>query len=330
VAVDRRADGHVIKKYQVEGEYVEEGARLYDIADLSTVWIEAQIYEDELAFLRLKQPVSATTNAFPTQKFPGEVAFIHPHLDRTSRTIRVRFDVDNPQHDLRPGMYATVTLGVPAGQLELLLKAATAEWVKGTSLDTLGRGLFSPAGPIAPAGLGPALNMARERALLQRGLVLAVPERAIIDTGSRKVVYREYLPNVFEGVLVEVGPRMVGPDKTAVLYPVVHGLEPGDKVVTTGSFLIDAETRLTSGASSTYFGASAGPQGTEHRAAITAGAFLMEDEDAKIKAALGKLSTPDRRLALAQEFCPIKPANRLGTMGVPFKVILKGKPVFLC
>src|SRR5262249_61952990 len=99
--------------------------------------------------------------------------------------------------------------------------------------------------------------------LLQKGLVLALPERAVIDTGSRKVVYREYLPNVFEGVLVELGPRMMGPDKATVLYPVVHGLAAGDKVVTTGSFLIDAETRLTAGAGSTYFGASARPQGPE-------------------------------------------------------------------
>src|SRR5207247_2890709 len=102
--------GHVIRKYQIEGEYVEEGARLYDLADLSTVWIEAQIYEDDLAFLQEGLPVSAITRAFPNREFKGKIAFVHPHLDASTRTLRVRMDINNPQHDLRPGMYATVKL----------------------------------------------------------------------------------------------------------------------------------------------------------------------------------------------------------------------------
>src|SRR5207244_1316060 len=98
--------GHVIKKYQVEGEYVEEGARLYDVADLSTVWIEAQVYEDEVAFLQADLPVSATAKSFPNREFRGKLAFLHPHLDTGTRTLKVRFDMDNPHHQLRPGMYA--------------------------------------------------------------------------------------------------------------------------------------------------------------------------------------------------------------------------------
>lgn len=321
--------GHVIKKYQVEGEYVEEGARLYDVADLENVWIQAQVYEDQLPFIRVGLPVSATTNAYPTRKFTGEVAFIFPHLDRASRTVTVRFDTHNHGHELRAGMYATVTLAVPATELKLLSQAAHEDWASGTTLDSLAHVLFAPGGPLTPAGLAPALQMAKQQTLLQRGVVLAVPERAIIDTGSRKIVYREYLPHEYEGVLVELGPRTVGPDK-AVYYPVVRGLEAGDKVVTTGSFLIDAETRLTSGVGSTYFGASGGPQGTDRRSAVTAGASGVEDEDAKVKAALGKLSTPDRRLAEEQGFCPVLQDNRLGSMGVPVKVVVKGQPVFLC
>ena len=119
--------GHIIKKYQVEGEYVEEGARLYDVADLSTVWIEAQIYEDELAFLKPGLPVSATTRTFPNREFKGNLAFIHPHLDTGTRTLKVRFDMDNPHHELRPGMYVTVTLQVPATQLNLLPPDAERE-----------------------------------------------------------------------------------------------------------------------------------------------------------------------------------------------------------
>ena len=83
---------------------------------------------------------------------------------------------------------------------------------------------------------------------------MAVPERAVIDTGSRKIVYREAEPDVYEGVEVQLGPRC-GP-----FYPVIRGLQAGDRVATAGSFLIDAETRLTAGAGSTYFGIRAGPR----------------------------------------------------------------------
>src|SRR5260370_29392102 len=100
--------GHIIKKYQVEGEYVEEGARLFDVADLSTVWIEAQFYEDELAYLKEGQEISATVKGFPT--FRGKIAFVHPHLDAATRTPRVRFDVDNADHNLPPATYPPATL----------------------------------------------------------------------------------------------------------------------------------------------------------------------------------------------------------------------------
>jgi multidrug efflux pump subunit AcrA (membrane-fusion protein) len=287
--------GHVIKKYQVEGEYVEEGARLYDVADLSTVWIEAQVYEDEVAFLHdavaKKLPVTATTKSFPDREFKGVVAFIHPHLDASTRTLKVRFDMDNPHHELRPGMYATVTLKVPASRLNLLPKDAGE----------------------------------KQKQFHEQGLVLAVPERAVIDTGSRRVVYREAEPDVYEGVEVQLGPRC------GIFYPVIRGLKAGDRVATSGSFLIDAETRLTAGASSAYFGASAGPQGGDRRSGtVAARPSMTRDEEDKVKAELAKLDPEDRRLAEAQGYCPIQKVNRLGSMGPPVKVLVKGQPVFLC
>jgi hypothetical protein len=154
--------------------------------------------------------------------------------------------------------------------------------------------------------------------------VLAVPERAVIDTGSHKFVYREAEPDVFEGVEVELGPRCGG------FYPVVRGLQPGDRVATTGSFLIDAETRLTAGVGSTYFGASGGPH-AEHRAATTAARpSLTRDPDSKVQAALAKLSAEDRRLAQEQGYCAVQTHTRLGAMGVPYLVEMRGHKVFLC
>jgi multidrug efflux pump subunit AcrA (membrane-fusion protein) len=287
--------GHVIRKYQVEGEYVEEGARLYDVADLSTVWIQAQAYEQDLPFIKEGMPVRAKTAAFPNREFAGRVSFVQPHLDQASRTVTARLDIENPEHQLRPGMYATVRFQISPSQLDLLTAAAPE----------------------------------KERAALQKGQVLAVPESSVIDTGSRKIVYRESSPGVFEGIEVRLGPRMVDA-KNVAYYPVITGLAEGDKVVTSGSFLIDAETRLNPAAGSIYFGGTgSGAKGSQGRAATVRPSTPSEEEE-DIKAALAKLSPEDRSLAEAQKFCPILSDNRLGAMGVPVKVVLEGKTVFLC
>jgi len=289
LAIRSPINGHVIKKYAVEGDYVEAGNRLYDVADLSSVWIEAQVYEDEIAFLKVGQAVSAVARSFPNREFKGTIAFIHPHLDASTRTLRVRFDMGNPDHELRPGMYATVKLQMAATQLNLLPAEASSE----------------------------------ENQSYDKGLVLAVPERAVIDTGSRKIVYREAEPDVFEGVEVQLGPRC------GAFYPVLRGLKAGERVATSGSFLIDAETRLTAGAGSTYFGASGGPKELSHSAA-TARTSTTRDEDDRVQGTLALLSSDDRVLVQAQSHCPILPSNRLGAMGKPVKVLIKGQPVFLC
>ena len=107
--------GHVIQKYVREGQYVEVGTPLYEVADITTVWIQAQIYEDDMAFLPLgdsadssrqleanQLDVTATARAFPNEVFRGKLTFIYPHVDQDTRTVTVRFEVDNPEHKLRP------------------------------------------------------------------------------------------------------------------------------------------------------------------------------------------------------------------------------------
>ena len=87
--------------------------------------------------------------------------------------------------------------------------------------------------------------------------MLAIPVFSAIETGEQTIVYRESLPGVYEGTLVSVGPRMAGPDGVT-FYPVLSGLSAGDRIVTSGSFLVDAETRLNPAAGSIYFGGSGG------------------------------------------------------------------------
>src|SRR5262249_36894317 len=273
--------GHVIRKYQVEGEYVEEGARLYDVVDLSTVWVQAQVYEDELALLQKGMAVSATTLAYPNRTFAGTLSFIHPHLDQSTRTLTVRFDMDNPEHELRPGMYATIKLQVPVARLDATNQAWMDEWRTRLAADLALHAADPGSGPLAAGGIEPLLHMGLQSALLSRGLVLAVPDGSVIDTGSRKVVYRQETPGVYEGVEVRLGPRMLAPDGVA-FYPVLHGLEAGEEVVTNGSFLIDAETRLNPAAGSIYYGGSGGTKGGSASVASMR-PTTPADEDQEIK-----------------------------------------------
>ena len=298
LAVRSPIDGHVIKKYQTEGRYVDEGSPLYDVADLNTVWIQAQVYEDDLSFLppeshELRKedrlPVLATARAFPGETFAGTLSFLYPHVDQETRTLTVRFELSNPDGRLKPGMTASVKLSLPPERLA------------GKS--------------------GVAARLKRDG----RG-VLAVPEGSVIDTGALTLVYREESPGVFDGVRVDLGPRMTGPDG-ATYFPVLSCLEPGQAVVAAGSFLIDAETRLNPAAGSIYIGGSGGgakPGGSAVRPSTP------EDSDSKVKAGLSKLAPADRQLAEAQNTCPVLDGSRLGSMGAPVKLVLDGKPVFVC
>ena len=106
--------GTVMQKMVVEGQYVAEGTDLYLLADLSRVWLVAQVYEYELGGLRVGQGAEATVSALPGQTFRGRVAFIEPVLDRDTRSARVRIDLSNPGNRLKPGMFADATLDAPA------------------------------------------------------------------------------------------------------------------------------------------------------------------------------------------------------------------------
>jgi len=179
--------------------------------------------------------------------------------------------------------------------------------------------------------------------LAKPGEVLAVPDRAVVDTGSKKIVYVEREPGLFDGVLVELGPRTSG------FYPVVGGLEPGQRIAAAGAFLIDAETRLNPAAAAAYVGASGGSQTSKSPAVRGSKAAAkppgsdrsskndatkenlgtthkFSDEELK---SISQLKEPDRQAAQAQRFCPIT-NEPLGSMGMPYKMIVQGQTVFLC
>jgi membrane fusion protein, copper/silver efflux system len=151
------------------------------------------------------------------------------------------------------------------------------------------------------------------------GQVLSVPQMAVIDAGARKVVFVESMPGMFDGVEVVLGPRC------GDSYPVVRGLEPGQRVAVAGAFLLDAETRLNPSLVAGYFGAGRG----ERVAAPGPTTGANKTNDTASASALSQLEPEDRLLAERQNLCPVtnKP---LGSMGAPMRIVVSDQVVFLC
>lgn len=104
------AGGIVVEKNVVEGDRIMPGMTLYGIADLSQIWIEAEVFEKDLGMVREGQQAVATFEAYPGRRFAGRVTFVHPTVSIQSRTGRLRIELPNPDFLLRPGMYASVEL----------------------------------------------------------------------------------------------------------------------------------------------------------------------------------------------------------------------------
>jgi len=102
--------GTVIRKPVVEGQYVEEGTTLFELADLSRVWVIASVPEQDIRSVRVGEAVEVSVDAYPSLLLKGRVGFIEPVLDPDSRTVRVRTELANPGGTLKPNMYARIAL----------------------------------------------------------------------------------------------------------------------------------------------------------------------------------------------------------------------------
>ncbi len=129
------ASGVVVQKSALEGEYVKTGARIYTIADLSTVWVMLDAYESDLQWVRSGQEVEFQAEAFPGETFTGKIEFIDPVLDPSTRTARVRVSLANPRGKLKPEMFvrAVVKAGLRArpGEESPLVIPASAPLITG-------------------------------------------------------------------------------------------------------------------------------------------------------------------------------------------------------
>lgn len=109
-------DGVVMEKQAVKGAHIMPGQTLYKIADFSTVWVEADVYETEMPLVRIGARAVVTLDAYPEERFTGRVVYIYPYVDEKSRTNKVRYEFANRGGRLKPGMYANVEISAgPTG-----------------------------------------------------------------------------------------------------------------------------------------------------------------------------------------------------------------------
>ncbi len=110
-------DGVVIEKMALRGKKVMPGESLYKVADLSTIWVQAEIYEYEISAVTLGQTAGITLTSYPGERFRGKVSYIYPILTEKTRTVKVRFEFPNTNDwKLKPQMYANVELRIPFGK----------------------------------------------------------------------------------------------------------------------------------------------------------------------------------------------------------------------
>jgi hypothetical protein len=145
ITISSPASGFVIEKEVVEGASVQAGMRLYRIAALTKVWVEAEVYEADLAQVKVGQDASVTLDYLPGKSYEAKVSYIYPYLNAEARTGRVRVELSNKDLELRPGMYASVQLSTePTPRLQVPTSAVIYTGPRRLVFVDLGEGRFRP------------------------------------------------------------------------------------------------------------------------------------------------------------------------------------------
>jgi Cu(I)/Ag(I) efflux system membrane fusion protein len=177
-------NGYVVQKTALQGMRVMPGEKMFDLADLSTVWVISDIYEYELGLIKVGQAADISLSYFPGKVFSSTIDYIYPSLSADTRTAKVRFTIKNTSGQLKPQMYTNVEIRIDMGKR------------------------------------------------------LVIPDEAVIDTGTRQIIYVDKGEGYFEPREVHLGLRAAG------MTEVLHGVEAGEKVASSGTFLIDSEAQL--------------------------------------------------------------------------------------
>jgi RND family efflux transporter MFP subunit len=116
VSINSPASGYITDFNALPNQYVQSDTKLYTVADLSTVWVNANVFQTDVGALKPGIPATVTVDAYPGRTFKGRIDQVLPQVDATTRTVPVRFVFNNPGVALKPGMYVNVSIAVPLGR----------------------------------------------------------------------------------------------------------------------------------------------------------------------------------------------------------------------
>lgn len=123
IVVDSPASGYITERNALPNAYVQPDTKLYTIADLSTIWVNASVFQNDVGRLKQGDTAAVTVDAYPGRTFHGRIDQIVPDVDPATRTVRVRLVFTNPGLVLKPGMYVHVNIGIPLGR-QLIIPAS--------------------------------------------------------------------------------------------------------------------------------------------------------------------------------------------------------------
>jgi Cu(I)/Ag(I) efflux system membrane fusion protein/cobalt-zinc-cadmium efflux system membrane fusion protein len=182
--VDSPASGLIVERNALPNMYVQPGTKLYSVADLSSVWVYAQLFQNDIGRVAVGNPAEITVDSYPGRTFSGRVSFIWPQLDKDTRTAKVRLEIPNSGMKLSLGMFVNIRLDLPLGRQ------------------------------------------------------LVIPTSAVFHTGEKQIAFIDKGDGHFEPREIEAGAR-AGDDVV-----VAKGVKAGERIVTSGNFLIDSESQL--------------------------------------------------------------------------------------
>jgi hypothetical protein len=175
--------GYVIEKRVVQGQRVMAGESLYRVADLSVVWVEADVYEREIAFVKVGQRATVTVDAWPGERFAGRVSYLYPYLEQETRSLKVRIELPNRAGRLKPGMYANVELSSSLGSGLVVPRDAVIDSGRAQfAFLALDDGYFEPRRVAVGQRLGDEVQVT---AGLEEGDVVASAATFFIDSESQ-------------------------------------------------------------------------------------------------------------------------------------------------
>ena len=192
------ANGIVTKRMVTQGMYVQAGMPLLEVADLSTVWVDADIYQYELPWIKVGQPVTMTLDYMPGETFPGKIDYIYPYLKEATRTAKVRLRFANPGLKLKPEMFAQVKIESPVTKPAVVvpMEAVLDTGLKQHVFIALGQGRFEPR-EVKLGVYGDGNNVREVISGLSGGEEVVTSAQFLLDSESR---FREAVQMMMPGM----------------------------------------------------------------------------------------------------------------------------------